>query len=114
MFPQEEFINEETGYMFGLQFMHPVPGSEIRYYFRGGGIYNHLEIEDNDELYSDSGYELGWQIESGLSIPLDFGLALSPGIRYRELSGEINKSHVSRKFNLNHLSIGIGVSKTFR
>src|SRR5688572_28661292 len=29
LFPQQESSNEETGYMFGLQFMRPVPGSEI-------------------------------------------------------------------------------------
>jgi hypothetical protein len=114
MFPQQEITNEETGYMFGLQFMRPFFDSEARYYFKGGGVYNHLEIQNNNVPFSDSGHELGWLIESGLSLPLDFGIALNPGIRYRQLSGDISRNHISQKFNLNYLSLGISVSKTFR
>ena len=116
LFPQEEnqYSNEETGYTFGLQFMHPFPNSEIQYYLRGSAVYNHLEIEKNSEQYSDSGHELGWQADAGVSLPLDYGIALNPGIRFRQISGTINKDNKIQPFDLNHLSIGIGVSKTFR
>ena len=114
LFPQQEdqFSNEETGYTFGLQFMHPFPNSEIQYYVKGSGVYNHLEIEKDNEQYSDSGHELGWQADAGVSLPFDYGIALNPGIRYRQISGTIKKDNKVLPFDLNHLSIGIGVSKT--
>ena len=119
MFPQDKsqvkvYSNEETGYSFGLQFMRPLPNSEIRYFIKGGGIYNHIVIENGNEVYSDSGHELGWQIETGMSLPLDLGIAVNPGIRYRQLSGNITRDNSKQGFDLNYLSIGIGVSKTFR
>lgn len=119
MFPQNksqgnEFSNEETGYTFGLQFMRAFPNTEIRYFLKGGGVYNHLEIEKGNELYTDSGHELGWQIETGVSLPLDLGIAINPSIRYRQLSGTIIKDAHRQAFDLNYLSVGVGVSKTFR
>jgi hypothetical protein len=114
LFPQQEITNEETGFMFGVQFMRPIFDSEVRYYFKGGGVYDRLKIQNNNHQFSNSGRELGWLIESGLSLPLDYGLALNPGLRYRQLSGEISMNHISQKFNLNYLSLGISVSKTFR
>ena len=40
---------DETGYTFGLQFIHPLGTSaKLSYLLRAGAIYNHLEFEDGD------------------------------------------------------------------
>ena len=50
---------EETGYTFGLQFIHPMGESDISYLVRAGGTYNHIEIENNNgDIIIDS--DMGW------------------------------------------------------
>ena len=39
---------EETGYVFGLQYEHPINGSRSTYYLRAGGLYNHIEVENTN------------------------------------------------------------------
>jgi hypothetical protein len=74
---------EETGYTFGLQYIHPFSQtSSLDYFVRGGGIYNHIEIENTEgEIIADSGHGLGIQVEAGLAIPLGDKWNLLPGIR---------------------------------
>src|SRR5688500_2312216 len=75
-----------TGWAFGLQFQHPVLKS-IGYWLRAGGTYQHIELEDDDgDIISDSGHELGWEAGGGVHIPLGGGFALTPGVRYRMLA----------------------------
>jgi hypothetical protein len=119
LFPQDKsesriYSNEETGYAFGLLFLRPLSNTEIRYFLKGGPIYNHLEVESGDVTYSDSGHEWGWLIETGISLPFDYGISVNPGLRYRQLSGNIMREGHRLEFNLNYLSVGVGVAKTFR
>lgn len=37
---------EETGYVYGLQFKHPIGISRTAWYLRAGGLYNHIEMEN--------------------------------------------------------------------
>lgn len=105
---------EETGYTFGLQFIHPIDNSRISYLVRGGGIFNHIEIENNEgDIVHDSGHGLGWQIETGLAISLNNQLSLIPSIRYRSLSREINTEASNVSVDLNYLSAGIGLYWSF-
>ena len=60
---------EETGYLFGLQFNHPIGDGWLSYYVRAGGTYNHLEIEDTSgDILDDSGHGLGYRIGLGFDI----------------------------------------------
>jgi hypothetical protein len=105
---------EETGYTFGLQFIHPIGESNISYLVRAGGTYNHLEIENNDgDITIDSGHGLGWQAEAGLSIPLSESFSLLPSVRYRSLNRDIDINNISTAVNLNYLSVGVGLSWSF-
>lgn len=105
---------EETGYTFGLQFIHPIGESDIKYLVRAGGTYNHIEIENNDGgITFDSGHGLGWQAEAGLSIPLSEKFSLLPGVRYRSLSRDIEIENVSTSVQLNYFSVGVGLSWSF-
>ncbi len=105
---------EETGYTFGLQFIHPIGESDIKYLVRAGGTYNHIEIENNDgDIIIDSGHGLGWQAEAGLEIPLSDSFFLLPTIRYRSLSRDIDIDNVSASIQLNYVSVGVGLSWSF-
>ncbi|MEN3325174.1 outer membrane beta-barrel protein [Mariniflexile soesokkakense] len=107
---------EENGYTFGLQFIHPLWISEdLSYLFRLGAIYNHLKLEDvNGELIDDSGHGLGWQIETGLDYVIGSNWSLRPSLRYRSLSRDIDViQNQTISMDLNYLSFGLGVSKSF-
>ncbi len=105
---------EETGYTFGLQFIHPIGESDISYLVRAGGTYNHIEIENNaGDITVDSGHGLGWQAEAGLVIPLSERFSLLPSVRYRSLNRDIEIENVSTSVDLNYLSVGVGVSWSF-
>ena len=105
---------EETGYTFGLQFIHPIGESGLSYLVRAGGTYNHIEIENNDgDIIIDSGHGLGWQAEAGLVIPLSEKFSLLPSLRYRSLNRDIEIENVSTSVDLNYLSVGVGLSWSF-
>ena len=105
---------EETGYTFGLQFIHPIGKSDICYLVRAGGTYNHIEIENNaGDIIIDSGHGLGWQAETGLVIPLGERFSLLPSVRYRSLNRDIEIEDVNTSVNLNYLSVGVGLSWSF-
>jgi hypothetical protein len=105
---------EETGYTFGLQFIHPIGESGLSYLVRAGGTYNHIEIENNDgDIIIDSGHGLGWQAEAGLVIPLSEKFSLLPSLRYRLLNSDIEIENVSTSVDLNYLSVGVGLSWSF-
>jgi len=105
---------EETGYTFGLQFIHPIGESSLSYLVRAGGTYNHIEIENNSgDIIIDSGHGLGWQAEAGLVIPLSEKFSLLPSLRYRSLNRDIEIENVSTSVNLNYLLVGVGLSWSF-
>jgi hypothetical protein len=105
---------EETGYSFGLQFMHPVAASKISYFIKGGGIYNHIETENsNGKTINDTGHGLGWQLGGGIAIPLGERWLLIPEARYRSLSRDINIGEVKTPVDLNYISPSLGISFSF-
>ncbi|NJR76063.1 MAG: opacity protein, partial [Scytonema sp. CRU_2_7] len=62
---------EETGYVLGLQFIHPIGESKFSYVLRGGAIYKHIESENAEgKIMADTGHGWGWQGDIGLSIGL--------------------------------------------
>jgi len=105
---------EETGYTFGLQFIHPIGETTLNYLVRFGGTYNHIEIENsNGDIIIDSGHGLGWQAEAGFLISLSEKFSLLPSIRYRSLSRDIEIEYINTSVDLNYLSVGVGLSWSF-
>lgn len=105
---------EETGYSFGLQFIHPIGELGLSYLVKAGLTYNHIEIENNNgDIIIDSGHGLGFQTEAGLVIHLSELFSISPSVRYRSLNRDIKIQNAAASFNLNFLSLGIGLSFTF-
>lgn len=105
---------EETGYCFGLQFVHPVGSSNINYMLKGGGTYNHIETENSaGNIINDTGHGLGWQAGAGAVIPLGNRFSLTPEVRYRSLARGMTIGEVKKDVNLNYVSVGVGLSFSF-
>jgi hypothetical protein len=106
---------EETGYIFGLQFLHPFHiDLPFDYFLKAGAIYNHIEAENLEgDIFADSGHGFGFQVETGLSFSLNEYWRIIPGIKYQTLSRDLAIGEVSYNVNLNYLSVGATISKTF-
>ena len=105
---------EETGYVLGLQFKHPIGESKTSYYFRAGGLYNHIEIENADgDVTHDSGHGLGWQVAGGLDFQLGKNWSLTPGVKFNLLNRDVDNEGVNMPLDFNYLQLRIGILKKF-
>ena len=105
---------EETGYTLGFQFVHPLGETILSSFLRAGGIYNHIEIENNSgDIIIDSGHGLGWQVETGVAIAVSEQFQLVPSLRYRSLSRDLDTENGSMSVELNYLSAGVGFTWSF-
>lgn len=106
---------EETGYAFGLRFEHPISGgSRTAGWARVGGTYNHLELEDADgEIVSDSGHGLGWEAGAGIAVPFGGRWSLTPGIRYRSLSRDLEIGGTTNPVDLQYVAFELGIARHF-
>jgi hypothetical protein len=105
---------EETGYVFGMQFKHPVGNSPFSYYVRAGGLYNHIEIENQEgDIVHDTGHGFGWQLAGGLDVSLGRKWSFTPGFKFHSLNRELNTEGTTTKLGLNYLSLRIGIMRKF-
>ncbi|MBN2806311.1 MAG: porin family protein [Prolixibacteraceae bacterium] len=105
---------EETGYVFGLQFKHPIGSSPISYYLRAGGLYNHIEIENTTGyIIGDTGHGLGFQLGAGIDYNLGKNWSLTPGLKFNSLSRDVEMNGLTTELNHNYLSLKIGIQKRF-
>lgn len=106
---------EETGYALGFRFVHSL-GHELPfdYFLRGALIISHLEIENREgDIVAESGYGAGFQVEVGLSFAVGERWYLIPGIKYQTLSREIAFEGLRYPVDLNFLSVGVNVCRSF-
>jgi hypothetical protein len=104
---------EETGYTYGLQFIHPIGQSKINLLARAGAISNHIEVEKGGNIIADSGHGFGWQIEGGVAVPLGERFLLMPSVRYRSLARDLKIETATTSVDLNYLSVGVGIAVKF-
>jgi len=105
---------EETGYVFGLQYKHPIGDSRTSCYLRAGGLYNHIEIENNDgNITHDSGHGLSWQLAGGFDFNLGKNWSLTPGVKFNSLSRDVENEGINVPLDLSYLQVRIGVLKKF-
>jgi len=105
---------EETGYVFGLQFKHPIGNSPLAYYLRAAGLYNHFEIENEQgEIMIDTEHGLGWQLAAGLDIPLSDAWHLTPGVKFNALDRDFSSGGADRNLQINYLTARVGILKKF-
>ena len=105
---------EETGYVLGLQFKHPLGNSPLSYYLRAGGLYNHIEIDNSDgKIIMDSGHGLGWQLAGGLEFNLGRNWSLTPGVKFNALNRDVENVGVNVPLELNYVQVRFGILKKF-
>jgi hypothetical protein len=101
---------EETGYQFGLQFIHSIANSSTRYILGAGGTNNHIETEnDNGDILHNTGHGLGWQFEASILVPLSNRVSLMPGLKYRSLSRDMSNGENANRVYLSYLSGGLAL-----
>jgi opacity protein-like surface antigen len=114
IFNQNDICLEETGYVFGLQFMHPVEYLPFSYYIRAAGLYNHIEIENADgDIIEDTGHGFGFQLAGGLNFNLGNNWSLNPGVKFNTLSRKADVEEESVKMDYQYIALRIGIVKAF-
>lgn len=105
---------EETGYVLGLQFKCNFGNWPIAYFLRAGGLYNHIEIENNDgDIIGDTGHGLGCQFATGIEYTIGKNWSLLPGIKFNHLNRDVEIGETVKNLNHNYLSLRIGFLKRF-
>lgn len=105
---------EETGYLLGLQFTQPIGDGPLALYARAGGIYNHIEVEnDAGDITQDSGHGFGFRVGAGLDIDLGSNWLLKPGVRYQALSRELDSEGGPVDVDLTYVAVSVGIAKRF-
>ncbi len=105
---------EQTGYTFGLQIIHPIGDSHLDYLIRGGGIYNHIEVENSEgNIIADSNHGLGWEFGLGINLNIGEKLDLRPQIGYRNLKSDLKTSEMTTEVNMDYLTLGLGIAFSF-
>jgi opacity protein-like surface antigen len=105
---------EETGYVLGLDFRHPISNSNLSYYVRAGALYNHIETENSaGDIIVDSGHGPGFQLAGGLDINLGKNWSLTPGLKFNFLPSDTESEGTTMHFNYQYISARIGISKKF-
>jgi hypothetical protein len=102
----------DTGYAFGAKFEHPFL-RDIAGWVRAGGVYNHIEVEDDDDVLADSDHELGWEAGGGLRIPVNDRFAIMPGLRYRTFSVDLSDGATTVPVDMTYLVAEVRLSWTF-
>lgn len=113
-FAGDDVCFEETGYILGLNFSHPIHGLGLSYYVRAAGLYNHIETENADgNIINDTGHGLGFQLAGGVEIPLNSKWSLTPGIKFNSLDRKTDYKGSPLKLHYQYLSIRIGIVRKF-
>lgn len=106
---------EETGYVLGLRFEHPLAGAgSPALVVRGGATIAHIEVENTaGDLVADSGHGIGWEAGAGLSLPLGTRWRIVPLVRYRSLARDIVVGSVTTPVNLRYVGLDVGFHWSF-
>lgn len=106
---------EETGYAVGLRFEHPVsPDGGTTLWLRGGATLNHLELEDHaGNVIDDTGHGFGWEAGAGVALRLGANWDLTPGIRYRSLSRDVEVDGLTIPVPLQYVAFEMGFRRGF-
>ena len=106
---------EQTGYVLGVRYQRAfTETSPTSWWVRFGGIYGHLELEDADgNQVDDSGHGLGVEGGAGISVPFASRWSLTPGIRYRKLSRDLEVEGVEVPVKMESLAFELGVGVRF-
>lgn len=104
---------EQTGYTFGLQFLHPVGSGPFSLFARGGTVLRHFELEAGDDVLVDSGHGWGYELGGGLAFAIDPTWSLRLGVTHRALDREISVDDRDVTVESGGLAIEVGMARSF-
>lgn len=104
----------ETGYTMQLQYKHNIGSSKSQYVLKGGAVYNHIRVQNQQGyLVTDSQRRLGWQAEAGVAFQMGQFFQIMPGIRYRQLSNQVEFEKINIPMKLTYVSTGVSLIWSF-
>jgi opacity protein-like surface antigen len=104
---------EDTGYAFGLRIV-PAIASPVKPWVRGGALFNHIEIEDDEgSLVADSEHTWGWEIGGGLDLSFGGSWSLTPGLRYRRFEPDVRFGATRTPATLGYVTYDVGIAWKF-
>jgi opacity protein-like surface antigen len=105
---------EDTGYAFGLQYLAPL-SSRAKPWVRAGGLFNHVEIEDEEagDLVADSKHTFGFEAGGGLDVTLNDRWSVTPGVRYRRFEPTVRFGGAESSSTLAYLTFDVGIALKF-
>lgn len=105
---------EDTGYAFGLRYDAPL-SPRAKPWVRAGGIFNHVEIENDDagDLIADSKHTLGFEAGGGLDVTLNDRWSVTPGVRYRWFEPKVRSGGAESSSTLSYVTFDIGIALKF-
>lgn len=106
---------EETGYVLGLQFRHPIKDESSSYFLRAGVLYNHIEVEnDNGDILEDTGHGPGFQLAAGICFDLGSSWSIVPVMKFNYLARPLDSEEGNPvDTNFNYLTLRVGIQKMF-
>jgi hypothetical protein len=113
-FAGDDVCLEETGYIIGLQFKHPMEQSKLAWYIRAGALYNHLELENSEGLITaDTGHGAGYQLAAGVDFSIGSDWHIVPGVKFNSLKRKMMLEGQTYNLKHNYLSLRVGIEKSF-
>jgi len=105
---------EDTGYAFGLRYVVPV-SSRAMPWVRAGGLFNHIEIEDEGagDLIADSKHTFGYEVGGGLDVTLNDRWSLTPAVRYRRFEPKVRFGGAEFSSTLSYITLDVGITLKF-
>jgi hypothetical protein len=105
---------EETGYVLGLQFKHPIKSENILWFLRAGMLYNHIEVENAEGvIVADTGHGSGFQIAGGVDFHVGNGWSIAPGIKFNSLNRVLDYEQDNQQLKYRYVSLRVGFVKSF-
>lgn len=113
-FAGKDVCFEETGYVLGVQFKHPIGNSPLSYFVRAGALYNHIETENaQGDIINNTGHGWGWQLAAGVDVPLGKNWSLTPGLKFNSLSRDLDIEGATNQLDYRYISVRMGILKRF-
>lgn len=96
--------NTDAGYALGARISPPfVPA--LSPWVRVGGVYDKVETSsDAGDFSTDHGF--GWEVGAGVSFPVGGMFAVTPGVRYRAFSPEVEGAEAG---DVTYMAVELGI-----
>ena len=106
---------EETGYVFGARFEHPLgDGRAPLLMVKTGVAWAHIELENGQgRIVRDSGHGLGWDIGAGLIFDAGPDWRFTPAVRYRQLDRDIETMGQGMPARLRYVAFELSIGRRF-